>query len=596
MKQRGVLLLVSLALVVGVVGFAPVGVTRAAPMATKTWDGGAGTNRWSDATNWNPDGVPGSTDDVILDNSSVAGSYTVVIDNNISAAQTIKSVTIGYTGNSNTIILNIASSNVVAGVLTLNNASGNNELTILDGGVVNNQSGLTTGRAIFFSVPSKIFMMAGNAQYLHNTSSAVPRASSSQNVWTFGGTSTFEYKTPSTANFAITAAGITYQNLKLNAGGTSATYNNSGTTSGLTINGDFVIGSNVTFNPGLSAGTTFKGNIINNGTWNTLAIDPITFAGNTTISGSGAVAFNNGFTVNASSTLATSQNGTLVASGKTATINGSFQINQSAFPGNSGTWTYGVGGTLIFNNSTGSYGVGNDDYWPTTNGPVNVTVQGAGGVTLNVARTVNGILALTNGDLTTGANILTLGPNATTSGSGDVVGNVKRSAFVASTTYSFGNPNVTINFASATTLPTDVTVTLGKTRPTGFTYSITRTYSIAQTGGVGFLTVLRLHYLDSELNLANGATEANLHLFKNISGTWIDQGKSGNDATANWVEQSGIDSFSEWTLSGNSTTTAITLTTFSGQTPTNQGWIMLILLVATGLLIGGWVLRRRATR
>ena len=35
--------------------------------AQKTWDGGAGNSDWSAAANWNPDGVPTSSDDVIID-------------------------------------------------------------------------------------------------------------------------------------------------------------------------------------------------------------------------------------------------------------------------------------------------------------------------------------------------------------------------------------------------------------------------------------------------------------------------------------------------------------------------------------------------
>ncbi len=41
------------------------------------------------------------------------------------------------------------------------------------------------------------------------------------------------------------------------------------------------------------------------------------------------------------------------------------------------------------------------------------------------------------------------------------------------------------------------------------------------------------------------------------------------------------------------TPNAITLTTFSGSTPTNDGWIVVIVLAAAALLAGGWVLRRR---
>jgi autotransporter-associated beta strand protein len=39
--------------------------------ATRTWDGGAATANWSDAANWNADGVPTSSDAVLLDNTTV---------------------------------------------------------------------------------------------------------------------------------------------------------------------------------------------------------------------------------------------------------------------------------------------------------------------------------------------------------------------------------------------------------------------------------------------------------------------------------------------------------------------------------------------
>lgn len=40
--------------------------------AAVTWDGGAGNSAWSSANNWNPNGVPTSTDDVVIDSSAPA--------------------------------------------------------------------------------------------------------------------------------------------------------------------------------------------------------------------------------------------------------------------------------------------------------------------------------------------------------------------------------------------------------------------------------------------------------------------------------------------------------------------------------------------
>jgi hypothetical protein len=289
---------------------------------------------------------------------------------------------------------------------------------------------------------------------------------------------------------------------------------------------------------------------------------------NLTLSGSGAKTLGVNTTVN----------GTLTRGGTSTLALSTFSL------------TYGPNGTLEYAGSNAQT-TGNE--FPASSGPLNLTINNSNGVILSGVRTINGVVALTSGDLTTGANILTLGPSATTSGSDDVVGNVHRATFTPGTTYSFGNPNVSLNFNATGTPPSDVTITLAKSQPSGFTYAVDRAYDIAATGGTNYSAVLRLRYLDSELHLANGATEDNLHLFRYSSGNWSSQPRSNGDTTNNWVETSGVTAFSPWTLSGNSPT-AITLTTFSGRTPTNNGWIVLILLVAGILLIGGWALRRRA--
>src|SRR3954467_5579293 len=47
-------------------GSAPTSARVCTAFATKTWDGGARTSSWSDAANWAPDGVPGSSDRVCI--------------------------------------------------------------------------------------------------------------------------------------------------------------------------------------------------------------------------------------------------------------------------------------------------------------------------------------------------------------------------------------------------------------------------------------------------------------------------------------------------------------------------------------------------
>src|SRR4051812_26348627 len=47
-------------------GSAPTRAGVCTAFATKTWDGGAGTNSWSAAANWAPDGIPGQSDLVCI--------------------------------------------------------------------------------------------------------------------------------------------------------------------------------------------------------------------------------------------------------------------------------------------------------------------------------------------------------------------------------------------------------------------------------------------------------------------------------------------------------------------------------------------------
>ena len=65
-------------------------------MGTLTWDGGAGTNNWGDANNWNPDLVPTSSNDVSLTGANtidvnVAGVCNNITLNNASLVLTVKS-------------------------------------------------------------------------------------------------------------------------------------------------------------------------------------------------------------------------------------------------------------------------------------------------------------------------------------------------------------------------------------------------------------------------------------------------------------------------------------------------------------------------
>jgi hypothetical protein len=129
-------------------------------MAQKRWDGGAGTNRWSDALNWTNNTLPGAFDDVLLDNSIIGSSYQVVMPN---FHGTVRSITIQPAQGRN-IELSLPTSNRdVPGFTVSGPGYGMN---IYPGGVFRNASGSGSGAAILVRDSIRIF---NDGRYIHNT-------------------------------------------------------------------------------------------------------------------------------------------------------------------------------------------------------------------------------------------------------------------------------------------------------------------------------------------------------------------------------------------------------------------------------------------
>ena len=174
----------------------------------------------------------------------------------------------------------------------------------------------------------------------------------------------------------------------------------------------------------------------------------------------------------------------------------------------------------------------------------NLTISGSGtnAKTADANTTVNGILNLNSANASTTAGCLdmnsftlTMGINATTTGTGDVTGIIKRSSFLANTAYSFGNQFTTMTFSTGGTFDVSVKVILTSSALSWMTDGIRRYYDIIESGGTSTNgVVLNLHYLDGELY--GSATEGNLELFKQIvPAAAIDKGHSNYNITNNWV-------------------------------------------------------------
>ncbi|MES2649018.1 MAG: BNR-repeat neuraminidase N-terminal domain-containing protein [Bacteroidota bacterium] len=163
---------------------------------------------------------------------------------------------------------------------------------------------------------------------------------------------------------------------------------------------------------------------------------------------------------------------------------------------------------------------------------------------------VASIVNMTNGIIATGTDTITI--TNTRTGNGFIFGNITRThAFATGLAYAFEGPDNTIIF-SALSAVTSITVSVTKQSIADFPYGncIRRLYAISIPSGT-YTAALRMHYEDAELN---GNTESDMG-FWNYDGTqWIPRGKTANNTSSNYVEQTAISALNgRWTISINPT-------------------------------------------
>jgi autotransporter-associated beta strand protein len=340
----------------------------------KTWDGGAGTNNWGDAANWNPDGVPTSSNDV-----SLTGANTINI--NVAAA-------------TNNLTLNNAS-------LTLTILSGNS-LTV--SGSLTVTTGTLNTQASFPTVSGTISIAGGTIGYTASSGSQTVAVQPYSNLTiSGGGTKTLAGNITPSGDLTISAGTFdlgTYTANRTSAGGT-LTVSNGAT---LLIGGTGTLPSNYsTHSIGATSTINYYGT-----TQSVAALNSSQDYGSLTISGSGT------------KTLMGNENvaGDLTISAGTFDL-GSYTINRASA---GGTLTVSSGATLLIagtgtlpaNYSTHSIGStstinysGTSQTVATLNSAQNygyLTISGSG------TKTLAGNVGVVN-DLTISAGTFDLGTN-----------------------------------------------------------------------------------------------------------------------------------------------------------------------------------------
>lgn len=519
------------------------------------WTGAANTTDWNTAGNWSPAVVPSAASPSMVIIPAGCSYYPV-----ISGTSAGKNIVIQSGGSVSVPLggkLQISGSLNNSGTFTatygtIEMAGTTQQMLGLSSPIanliINNAAGVSLSSSI--TVSENITFTSGYISIggLALTIGGTVTNTVSGGLWGSTNSSIIISGSP-TLSFSQSGTNNTLKNLTINGSGAVATLasnlimNNNGTL--IFTNGKLSIGSNTltirgavtnTVSGGLRGGSS--SNVVVDGALSpTLSVDQTTpgttnllnnftvaTTSSNTVGISGNLEVNGTLTINSGQTL---NMGTYALGGTLTTIANSGTINTqhtgtSPFPSGK-SW----GGTIVYNSASTAQTAVSGIY-------NNLTISTTGGAMAGGNITVNGVLSLasnpsaTKGCLemvsdysnypgTTNANpgynnmtsyYLKMGASATTTGTGDVTGIVKRTTILANTAYSFGNAYTTVMLSSGT-MPDSLTVTIkiGAVPPNiNTTTSVKRHWEIVPlvADPETFTSTSRLsinfHYLDSELN------------------------------------------------------------------------------------------------
>jgi Secretion system C-terminal sorting domain len=231
--------------------------------ATKFWKGTAGDGLWTTATNWVGDAVPLSADDVVLDNSALAVTYTVILP---TTALTVNSLSITPSGLNNiTVILPVTNTNSPGFQTT-------GSIFINSGGLLKNSSGGANPTMTVGATTADSMYIYNGGAYEHNAGSGVTPIL--DKVSTAPGTEygLFHYNLALSGIITIAMQGRTFGSVEFSAGNfpSALTYTSTGTANALPVKfrGNFKVNAGANFSNLGIGGLSFAGNFTNNGNFN----------------------------------------------------------------------------------------------------------------------------------------------------------------------------------------------------------------------------------------------------------------------------------------------------------------------------------------
>jgi hypothetical protein len=386
--------------------------------ATKT----AGNGNWSAAGTWSPSGVPGAADSVY-----VPGAANLALDVNgtCGAINILGGFTFGGSAN---LTLTVTASSGMSGNFyssgNINNFGSASGQVVYIAGILNLSGGnFGTGsgsKIVFNGTGTKTYTNSNIVQTLEvNGAGLVLQLSSNALI---------------NANLTITAGTLdlgSYTANRQNAGGTIAV------AAGATLK---IGGTNSFPSPYTTISLASASTVEYSGTSQTVMSNSY---GNLTLSGSGTKTLpGGGLSIAGNFTCSGTATG---SSGSALTVNGAFTINSGA-TFTAATYAHSVkgdfsnSGTFFANmssmtlNGTSSQSIGGS----TSTTFYNLSVNNSNGVTLNTATGVSGTLTFTSGNITTNANIFSIGSAGSVSRtSGHVVGYFQKYIATGATTKTF---------------------------------------------------------------------------------------------------------------------------------------------------------------
>jgi hypothetical protein len=243
---------------------------------------------------------------------------------------------------------------------------------------------------------------------------------------------------------------------------------------------------------------------------------------------------------------------------------------------NNGTLTQQPGGKFMFSGSNTDTISGTASVASAFDS-LQIAKTGTGKLVLQQAIVANAAVRFTSGNIDLAGNTLQLAPAAT------LLGEQPASRIVDNAQSGYVTITRTLN-APVAANPGNLGAIITSTQNLGSTIikrghnsqvnvantgnSINRYYDITPANNTALNAALRLTYFDTELN---GLMESDLNMYKSSNNTnWAIVGYTTRDASANYVEKTGIADFSRWTLSSFNNPLPILFTSFQAGCTNNS--------------------------